>query len=200
MVTGADRTGFYVTDGEAHYKSAIHLAEINLRRQWCDGLTLLVGFRTGELDELYTAYGLGARTPVGINVNTNTYNHLYGFQTGADYEFYNMGGPLKISALCKAGIYGNSAMQSSRQIEGATTDQTLDAHRRQTAFIGEAGTVATYQVTCHLCAAGFVPGRVDRGRCLGARADSMRPISTAGPPRSTPTAASSITAADLARN
>jgi hypothetical protein len=150
MVAGTAGGGVLVTDGEAHYKSAVHLAEINLRRQWCDGLTLLVGFRAGELDELYTAYGIGARTPIPISLNVNTYNHLYGFQTGADYEFYNMGGPLKISALCKAGIYGNSAMQSSRIIEGSVVDQTLDDHRYQTAFMGEAGAVATYQVTCHL--------------------------------------------------
>jgi hypothetical protein len=150
MVGGTAGGGAFVTGGEALYKSAIHLAEINLRRQWCDGLTLLVGFRAGELNELYTASGVGARTPIPVSLNVNTYNHLFGFQTGADYEFYNMGGPLKISALCKAGIYGNSAIQSSRIIEGNLIDQTLDAHRNQAAFIGEAGMVATYQVTCHL--------------------------------------------------
>ena len=150
MVGGTAGGGAFVTDGEAHYKSAIHLAEINLRREWCDGLTLLIGFRAGELNELYTAYGVGASLPISVSLNTNTYNHLYGLQTGADYEFYNMGGPLKVSALCKAGIYGNSAMQSSRIIEGNSIDQTLDAHRNQAAFIGEAGMIATYQVTCHL--------------------------------------------------
>ena len=40
-------------------------------------------------------------------------------------------------------------MQSSRQIEGGVSDQTLDAHRNQATFMGEAGLVATYQVTCH---------------------------------------------------
>jgi hypothetical protein len=149
MMTG-ESSGFLVTDAEAQYKSNIHLAEINLRRQWCDGLTLLVGFRAGELNEFYGASGIGARSPVPISLNINTFNHLYGFQTGADYEFYNMGGPLKINALCKAGIYGNSAMQSSRLIESGTSDDTLDAHRYQAAFMGEAGAVATYQVTCHL--------------------------------------------------
>ena len=46
---------------EARYTSALHLAEINVRRQWCDGLTLLVGFRTGELNELYSASGIGTQ-------------------------------------------------------------------------------------------------------------------------------------------
>ncbi len=159
LIADASGGGIAVVDGEAHYKSAIHLAELNLRRQWYDGLTLSVGFRAGELDELYSAYGTysgaGPIASAPISLNINTYNYLYGFQTGADYEFYNMGGPLKISALCKAGIYGNSATQSSRLIEGnldepQKIDQTLAAHRYQAAFMGEAGAVATYQVTCHL--------------------------------------------------
>jgi hypothetical protein len=151
MVTSADGSGFLVTDGEAQYKSALHLAEVNLRRQCgCDGLTLLMGFRAGELDELYDSFGVGARVPTGISFNANTYNHLYGFQLGADYEFYNMGGPLRISALCKAGIYENYAAQSSRQIENGVSDQTLEARRNQATFIGEAGAVATYQFNCHV--------------------------------------------------
>jgi hypothetical protein len=150
MVTGGDGSGFLVTDGEAHYKSAIHLAEINVRRQWCEGLTLLAGFRAGEVNEFYDEAGLGARSPVPISLNVNTFNHLYGFQLGANYEFYNMGGPLRISSLCKAGIYDNSAIQSSRQIETGTSDETLGAHRNQAAFMGEVGAMATYQVTCHL--------------------------------------------------
>jgi hypothetical protein len=149
MVTGSDGTGVLGRDGQAHYGSAIHLAEINLRKQWDDGLTVLVGFRTGELDELYSAGVLNANGGFGGSSNINTFNHLYGFQTGAIYEFYNMGGALRISALCKAGIYGNSAIQSSRVITGVD-DDTLAAHRNQLAFMGEAGAVATYQVTSHL--------------------------------------------------
>ena len=95
MVISSDGAVIGLSDGEANYRSAIHLAEINLRRQWCDGLTLLVGFRTGELDELYTADGFGANGGLAASVNANTYNHLYGFQTGGIYEFYNMGGPLR---------------------------------------------------------------------------------------------------------
>jgi hypothetical protein len=150
MITSADGAGFFTTDGESHYKSAFHIGEINLRRQWCEGLTLLVGFRAGELNEFLGSSGIGARVPVPVSLNVNTFNHLYGLQVGGDYEFYNMGGPLRISALCKAGIYGNSAIQSSREIDTGTSDLTLAAHRNQAAFMGEAGAVATYQVTCHL--------------------------------------------------
>jgi hypothetical protein len=151
LVTSSDGAGFDVADdGEAHYRSAIHLAEINLRRQWCDGLTLLVGFRAGELDEIYSASGLDANRDLAGALNIKTFNHLWGFQVGGEYEFYNMGGPLRISALCKAGIYDNSAMQSSNAVVSGVSDDTLEGHRYQSTFIGEAGGVATYQVTCHL--------------------------------------------------
>ncbi len=149
MVTSSD-SGLIVTDAEAHYRSAIHLAEINLRRQWFDGFTLLVGFRAGELNEFYSESGTSLRTQDLSSLNVNTFNHLYGFQTGGIYEFYNMGGPLRVSAMCKAGIYGNSAMQSSRQIDGGVSDDTLADHRNQAAFMGEAAGTVTYQVTCHL--------------------------------------------------
>ena len=59
-----------------------------------------------------------------------------------------MGGPLRISALCKSGIYGNSASQKTHQLDIA--DQTVEANRNQATFMGEAGGVATYDVNCHL--------------------------------------------------
>jgi hypothetical protein len=148
--TGALLAGFLVDDAQARYSSALHFAEINLKREWCDGLTLLAGFRLGELNEIYSAGGIGARSPVAINLENRTFNHLYGFQVGADYEFYNMGGPLRINALCKSGIYGNFAQQYSHMVEEGSSDTTLDANRNQAAFIGEAGVVATYDVTSHL--------------------------------------------------
>ena len=150
MVTDVNGANFIVTDAQARYTSAFYVGEINLRREWFDGLTLLAGFRMGELDEFYGSYGLGARSPVPVSLDVNTFNHLYGFQLGADWEFYNMGGPLRLNALCKAGIYANAATQSIRQIDTGSTDETLSATRDQAAFIGEAGLAATYQVTRRL--------------------------------------------------
>ena len=174
LVTSSDGGGFAVTDGAAQYRSALHLAEINLRRQWgCDGLTLLIGFRTGELDELYAASGSDANGGLAGSINANTYNHLYGLQTGAIYEFYNMGGPLRVSAMCKAGIYGDSAIQSTRVIETGTSDNVLAAHRNQAAFIGETGATVSYDVTCHLsfhafCEAMWIEGVALRTEQIGA--------------------------------
>ena len=59
MVTDVNGGNFYVNDAQARYTSQLHLGELNLRREWFDGLTLLAGFRMGELDELYSAGGAG---------------------------------------------------------------------------------------------------------------------------------------------
>jgi len=125
---------------------------VNLRHEWIDGLTLLAGFRMGELDEFYNAGGPGLVTSTTVNMYAKTFNHLYGFQVGGDWQFYNMGGPLTISALCKAGIYGNSATQRSHQADSANpaSNITIEASRSQAAFLGETGLVANYRVTKHL--------------------------------------------------
>lgn len=180
MVTSADGSGFRVIDSEARYTSAIHLAEINLRHQCFDGFTLLAGFRAGELNEVYNATGTGALTPTAISFDTKTFNHLYGFQVGTDYEFYNMGGPLRISALCKSGIYGNSASQRSRQIETDVSDQTLEMARNQTTFMGEVGLVTSYDVTRHLtlrasCQAMWIEGIALAPEQIGANTFGQQP-------------------------
>ena len=156
MVTDAAGSGFNVVGPLARYWSGLHMAEINVRHQWLDGLTLLAGFRTGELDEAYDASGTDITSLQPDVLNAKTFNHLYGFQVGADWECYNMGGPLRISALCKSGIYDNSASQRCRQIDtGSLLNQSVEASRNQATFMGEAGAVATYDVTCHLSLRAF---------------------------------------------
>ena len=110
-----------------------------------------------------------------------------------------MGGPLRISATCKAGIYGNSAIQSTRVIETGVSDDELAAHRNQAAFMGEAGAVANYDVSCHLSFRAFCTAMWIEGVAL-APSRSAPTTSPRSRRESTPTAASSTTAADLARN
>jgi hypothetical protein len=155
MVTDSNGSGFFVTDQApqppyARYRSALYSGEVNLKRCWTDWLTLLAGFRIVELDERYHAEGTGARTPVFDTFDVNTFNRLYGFQLGADAEAYNMGGPLLINILCRAGVYGNFASQISHRVDTGFTDDLLAADRSQAAFLGEAGVVATYALTKHL--------------------------------------------------
>jgi hypothetical protein len=150
MVTDNAGTGFLVTDAGARYRSALYSGEINVRRCVTEWLTVLAGFRMLELNERYNAEGIGQNSPVLDTLDINTFNHLYGFQIGADAEAYNMGGPLLINVLCKAGIYGNFASQNSRRIDTGFSDESVSAERHQATFMGEAGVVATYALTKRL--------------------------------------------------
>ncbi len=150
LITDVNGTGFSVTDGAARYTSAIYSGELNVRRQYTDWLTLLAGFRMGELNEHYLGEGTDVSTLQPDWLATNTYNHLYGFQLGAEAEVYNMGGPLQINALCKAGIYNNVASQNYRRVQTGLVDESFAASRDQAAFLGEAGLVATYALTKRL--------------------------------------------------
>lgn len=133
------------------YQSALHVAEINLRHDWGCGFTTLAGFRSGELDEVLgdTGYASNRGTTYYVNEEVKTFNHLYGVQLGANWEFYNVGGPLRLSASCKAGLFDNCATQSTALNDGIN-QETLAATRDQVAFMGDAGIAATYQWNQHI--------------------------------------------------
>ena len=70
MVTDVNGPHFTVTDATALYTSAIYMGDVNVRWQWLDWLTLLSGFRMGQLNEHYHAAGTGtfAGEPVTLDV------------------------------------------------------------------------------------------------------------------------------------
>jgi hypothetical protein len=150
MVT--DSTGAFalVNSPSARYGSALYSGELNARRQWNEWLTLLAGFRMVELDEEFLSGGTGFTGAEIIRLNANTFNHLYGFQIGADAEVYNMGGPLLINAICKAGAYQNYASQNMSRVDTGVSSLSLGATKERVAFMGEFGVVATYALTKHL--------------------------------------------------
>jgi hypothetical protein len=155
MRTDVNDVGYTVTDATARYTSAIYSGEFNVRHHWTDAVTFLAGFRMGQLNEHYLAGGADAQLPLRNDMLAiGTSNHLYGFQLGADMNVYDMGGPLVIDVLCKAGVYGNNAHQNYSRIvvdNGvAALDADSAASRNQAAFLGEAGVVATYAITKRL--------------------------------------------------
>ncbi len=152
MVADMTGTGLTVTDGTARYTSALYNGELNLRRQWNEWLTLLAGFRAVELDEHYRGNGMDFFDPtVTDSVATNTFNHLYGTQIGADAEVFNLGGPLLVNVICKAGVFGNAAEQNYQLAPGGVILNAFDTKScSQTSFLGEASVVATYAVTKHI--------------------------------------------------
>jgi hypothetical protein len=150
MITDSNGAFAAVTDPMARYRSALYSAELNMRRQWLDGVTLFSGFRMVELDDRLNMSGTGVLNSESITLDTNAYNHLYGFQLGADVEVYNYGGPLQINTVCKAGVYQNYASQNIHRVDFGFSDDTLSATRNHAAFMGEAGVVATYALTKRL--------------------------------------------------
>jgi hypothetical protein len=132
------------------YTSGLHLGEINLRREWFDGLTLLAGFRMGELDEHYGVNAVTSTPGETITIDTRTFNHLYGYQVGADAELFDACRPLQLHVLCKTGIYYNSANQTDQVSDSLIGTSTLGASRKQAMFMGETGLLLTYRVNCHL--------------------------------------------------
>ena len=127
----------------ADYRSRLDSTEINLRHDWNDWLTVLVGFRWVELgDELATDIG-GAAT---YNVNVN--NHLYGAQLGADVAIWRCD-RLSIDWFGKAGIYGNSADQTTTITGVGGAVPRFSARDSQAAFLGEMDLTLRYEITQH---------------------------------------------------
>ena len=102
-----------------------------------------------ELDERFNSHGTELIGAGSLTLNSNAFNHLYGYQVGADVELTIIGGPLQINAVCKAGIFENYTSDNISRIDAGSVDP-LGTTRNKTAFLGEAGLVGTYALTKHL--------------------------------------------------
>jgi hypothetical protein len=151
MVTDDAGPFFPMDYASARYTSAIYLGEVNVRQQVNEWLTLLAGFRMGELDERYCATGAEAFVvPITATLTNNAFNHLYGFQIGADVQVINAC-PVKLNAMCKAGVYDNAISQYSHR-EDLFNDDHAQGSVNQVAFLGEAGLVLSFQINEHVSA------------------------------------------------
>ena len=135
------------------YTSNLYNTEINFRHRassvsW---LTTLAGFRWIEIGEEFgTVFETGGTTPnYAIDVN----NHLYGFQLGALANIQNRG-PWFFDGWLKAGVYGNSADQETREdFTSAGGSVTYAAARdSNVAFAGDIGVSVGRRITDRLSA------------------------------------------------
>ena len=111
MIVDMADTNLMVTDGIGRYTSALYNGELNVRRRWTDWLTLLAGFRMVELDEHYFGCGTDFYNALTDSLATNTFNHLYGGQIGAEAEVFNRGDRCKSTSWAKRAF---SATRPSR--------------------------------------------------------------------------------------
>ena len=142
--------------GQLLTKSQIQSAELNWRT-WNGGIfQWLAGFRWVEWDQQANIGYAYANTDTGASgdasLTSRSGNNLYGGQVGADAMLWNNGGPWRVNAVGKAGIFYNSgAYQRSAAVftdnVGNPPDvYTANATTDKTAFVGEIGVNASYSV------------------------------------------------------
>ncbi len=174
----------YPSDGPllADYASRLYNGEINLRWSPSCRVTMLVGFRWAELRENLIGYERERDitaiiwNPIG---QIKTQNDLYGFQIGSDVKLWECG-CLSIDGLLKAGIYNNHARQVA---ESYVVDDSgnSSASTNRTAFIGEIGLQALYQIRpCLAFRAGYQAFWFDGVAVPPAQINDAHGINTAG--------------------
>lgn len=132
-------------------RAQIQSAELNWRRRTCGPITWLAGFRWVEWNQTLTINDqytdTTATPPVGSDqFITGVANDLYGGQGGMDVVLWNDGGPVKLSAVGKAGVFYNTALQRSTATTGGTVVGPLAAAADQTSFFGELGILGTVRL------------------------------------------------------
>ncbi|MCY2995699.1 MAG: hypothetical protein NTY19_48805 [Planctomycetota bacterium] len=167
--------GLTAADGvdlSAGYRSQMSSFELNLKRPIGDWISVFGGFRFVELNELlsYSATPVGgtlllSSAPIGgtlpapsskpiqgnpLPMFVRSFNDLYGFQLGSDITLLDRGGPFKLVATGKAGIYANYA--SNQADMGVDSEDVDSASTCEGAFLGEIGLNCTYQITPRLAA------------------------------------------------
>ena len=120
------------------WSSRLYNVELNARWNPSSQLALLAGFRWAQYRDEFQLLN-----PPDIKTN----NNLYGFQVGADAWLWQRG-CFSIEGLCKVGLYGNHAEQSTTlPVEIDPQSRTFSVSGSHTDFIGELGLQARYQVS-----------------------------------------------------
>lgn len=132
------------------YASQLHNAEINVRWDQADSLTLLAGVRWVNLSEsllsTLSPATIAGEAPFWV---TSTSNNLLGLQLGAEGKLWRRG-RFAIEGLVKAGMYDNIAEQTTAVSVIAKQVRSALAATNHAAFVGETGLRCTYQVTSHI--------------------------------------------------
>ncbi len=116
--------------------------ELNVRAPLNDFCTFLIGFRTLDVhDRLTYTYNQGVLT-----TTFDDGNRLYGGQIGMDLGLLNYGGPLRLDAALKAGVYSNGAED---RFTANAIFASSGASGTSAAFVGDIDITASYKLTKH---------------------------------------------------
>lgn len=148
-------------------RSRLYSSELNARLPLSGRLNVYSGFRWIELYDGYQAQGTEAVLSTDFSHSVRAYNHLYGFQVGADIDFFQRGrqvsqfgpttlvcdqcSPISLKGFAKSGVYYNAADQGSEfsnpDYIGTLWASDSGSH---TAFVGEIGLLGCYQFNEHI--------------------------------------------------
>ena len=132
------------------YATKLYNAELNVRWNPSDRVTVLAGFRWINLGENL----VGTLNPTTFDSeqshwnfwNATTTNNLYGLQIGADGKIFERG-RFSMNMLAKAGIFDNNAEQTTSVSVIFKQERTGSTSTNHAAFVGETGLQCKYQVT-----------------------------------------------------
>ncbi len=130
---------------DSRYLSQLRSFELNAKRDFTSRLTGLAGFRFAQLDEWLDLTGETGSETFGVHVKG--FNNLYGFQLGGEFGVWDTGGPFRIVAVGKAGIYVNEARNQGVLIVDQEELGVDSASNSRVAFLGELGLIANYRIT-----------------------------------------------------
>lgn len=142
-----------VDSAEGTFSSALQSLELNRRFPTEGRWQWLTGFRWVQWSEEIGLSSRYARGQFTDTYSSRTFNDLYGWQAGADSILWGLGGPLRIEALGKAGLYYNQSGQTSMTTVGATlppSSLSVATDVARAAFVGELGATAAYDITTWL--------------------------------------------------
>jgi hypothetical protein len=147
LETDVNGGNFTVLDPQMVNTSHLHSAEANLWWHMGDRLRLLAGFRWVGLDDHYDVNSTGAIFPVPVTLSNNAFNNLFGAQIGGDVTLLELG-LLTVNLAGKAGGYGNSSGQNSREVDTGFVDRQVSAtlQHGHAAFVGELALTGTFEV------------------------------------------------------
>ena len=128
------------------YVSNLSSFELNFKRPVNDWMTVFAGFRFVELDENATFIESDP-----LQLSMRSFNDLYGLQLGSDITLWDRGGPFRLTATGKGGIYSNFARNRAEDGE-LYSDYVDSSSATNTSFLGEIIVAGTYQITSRLAA------------------------------------------------
>ena len=138
--------------------SRLYNGELNFRHPFGPWLTPLIGFRWVQLNDDYQAAGNtppATPHPPSFLHTINAFNHMYGLQIGTDAFLYQHGGVFRIDGFVRSGIFCNAASQNSSlsyqwPAFGVDDEWSAAGSVNHTAFVGELGLNASYQINRHV--------------------------------------------------